>query len=187
MSLSRCTRCGTSCAVGLAACPQCEGTDLVDATTQLAWTCQNPDCRAQWKLHLLECPRCGRTEMKLEEVMARITVGGGVSNADAQPGEPGYITPPEPEPEPAGVATPAEATAEAAPPASQAPAPAARPAAAAPKAAWVDHVVSAGLDRAEAEGMTKEALRAWTPPAPAAVPAELSITADAEVTRGEPQ
>jgi hypothetical protein len=32
--------------------------------------------------------------------MPKISVGGGPSHAQALPGEPGYIAPPEPEPEP---------------------------------------------------------------------------------------
>ena len=48
-------------------------------------------------------------------------------------------------------------------------------------------MTAAGADPGEAAGMTKKALMAWEPPAPGDVGAELTITAEATVTRGEPE
>lgn len=180
MSLSRCTRCGASCAVGLAACPQCEGTQFADSSVPLAWTCQSTECRAQWRLRLLECPRCRGTEMRLEEItLPHITVHGGPNI----PGEPAHDE--APAGQPAAEVPAAPAVAETAPPAAETPADAAaRPSVNAPKAAWVEHVAASGLDREQAEAMTKAALTAWNPaPAADGAVSQVTITADADVTK----
>jgi hypothetical protein len=58
-------------------------------------TCTN--CQTRFALGLLACPRCRTVSpqyaanVKKEEVMPHTTVGGGPSNAGAQPGEVGFI------------------------------------------------------------------------------------------------
>lgn len=58
-----------------------------------------PDCTARFAVGLLRCPQCGTPapqfadRMKEDDDMPRITVAGGPSNPDAQPGETGYIAP----------------------------------------------------------------------------------------------
>jgi predicted nucleic acid-binding Zn-ribbon protein len=58
-------------------------------------TCTN--CQTRFALGLLACPRCRTVSpqyaanVKKEEVMPHTTVGGGPSNAGAQPGEVGYV------------------------------------------------------------------------------------------------
>lgn len=58
-----------------------------------------PKCTTRFAVGLLRCPQCGATapafadRMKEDTDMPRITVAGGPSNPDAQPGETGYIAP----------------------------------------------------------------------------------------------
>ena len=58
-----------------------------------------PDCTTRFAVGLLRCPHCQAPaphfadRMKEEDMAPRITVAGGPSNPDAQPGETGYITP----------------------------------------------------------------------------------------------
>lgn len=182
MSIWLCTGCSARYAVGLEQCPQCgDSAHLEEPIPPTAWTCQNPECRAQWRLRLLQCPRCRGKEMRLEEIMPHITVHGGPNIPGEEPAGAAEV--------PAEVAapTPADET----PPAEAAPAPAdttTRPPVNASKATWIDHVVSHGLDKETAEGMTKPELHAWEPPAAEDSSAhELTITAEAEVTPGEPE
>lgn len=55
------------------------------------------ECTCRFAVGLLRCPQCEAPaptfadRMKEDDSMPRITVAGGPSNADAQPGEPGYI------------------------------------------------------------------------------------------------
>lgn len=150
------------------------------------WDCQNEGCGCKGiAADLPACPMCWK-----ERDMPKITVAGA-SNAGAGPGGPGHVPAAEvSDAAPAEVAVPEQQETVVAPAD-----PAARPPAAAPKAAWVDHVVAAGLDRGEAESMKKDELRAWTAPqtpepaAPAqdGPASELTITADAQVTRAAPE
>jgi hypothetical protein len=57
-----------------------------------------PKCTTRFAVGLLRCPQCQTTAPQFadrmkEDTMPRITVAGGPSNPDAQPGEPGYIAP----------------------------------------------------------------------------------------------
>lgn len=195
MSLWHCTTCTARYAVGLPACPQCGGLDFLENGVPLPariCVCQTPGCGAAYAVQIFTCPRCLGTDLTMEDRMAKITVGGA-SNAAEPTGEPGHVPPAETD------TTPETETAEASPPAPETPVdPTVRPPAAAPKAAWVDHVVAVSdLDREQAEGMKKDELRAWTAggqepaespaeePVPDGTLAEMTITADAEVTRPE--
>ncbi|MEV7389621.1 SAP domain-containing protein [Streptomyces sp. NPDC091215] len=65
-----------------------------------------PDCTARFAVGLLRCPHCQAPaplfadRMEEDDTVPRITVAGGPSNADALPGEPGYIEPAEPAEDP---------------------------------------------------------------------------------------
>lgn len=57
-----------------------------------------PECTTRFAVGLLRCPHCQAPAPRFadrmkEEDMPRITVAGGPSNPDAQPGETGYIPP----------------------------------------------------------------------------------------------
>ncbi len=65
MSIEFCTKCPCRFAVGLACCPQCGAL----------------------------APGFAARQRRAEENMPRITVAGGPSNAQAQPGEVGYVPP----------------------------------------------------------------------------------------------
>lgn len=138
------------------------------------WTCSNTACGCRFAVGLFRCPQCGTVSPQFakEEEMAKITVGGGVSNADALPGEPGYIEPPVPEASAAEAASSTPATPPAEPPAGSAADPSAppaeapeRPAANAPKADWRTYQLARGLTPEQADDMTKAALQAWEPDA----------------------
>lgn len=158
MSLWICTACATRYAVGLEACPQCGDTQHTEGPLgALAWTCQTPECRSQWKLKLLECPRCKGDRMRLEEItLPHITVHGGPNIPGEQPAR-------DETPAVAAEVPAAPAVAETPPPAETPADTASRPSVNAPKAAWVEHVAASGLDRIEAEAMTKAALTTWKP------------------------
>jgi len=151
------------------------------------WQCTN--CSTQYAVGLLRCPRCRAFEYLEEGSIVPKTTLGGPSNADAAPGEVGHIAE-EPAAPPANDSADAhaEAIADAEPGGAGAEEDApARPASSAPKDEWVAYVVAAGLGEAEAARMTKKELAAWEPPAPGDLGAELTITAEATVTRGEPE
>lgn len=97
------------------------------------WACDACGCYGI-ATDLETCPHCGE-----ERKMPKTTAGGGFTNKDAAPGEPGYITP-------------------AAADAAEAPQAAGPPAVNAPKADWVDHAVSQGADPDTAAAMTKAQL-----------------------------
>lgn len=154
-------------------------------------THQCTGCDSEYAMPLVACPRC--TAFGKEGKIVPKATTGGASNAhepesaqppvDEEPAADHAAGAEEDVPEDAGGQDPAE-EADAGP---------ARPAAAAPKAAWVAWAVECGLDQADAEAMTKAALQAWEPPAPGDEGAEPSvatavrITAEAEVTRGGPE
>lgn len=57
-----------------------------------------PKCTCRFAVGLLRCPQCHEVapmfaDRMKEDTMPRITVAGGPSNPDAQPGETGYIAP----------------------------------------------------------------------------------------------
>jgi hypothetical protein len=154
------------------------------------WVCTS--CETKYAVGLLACPRCAAFEYLEEGSIVPKSTTGGVSNVHAGPDEVGYAAVEEPAAAeadaPAAAATepaeeaegPAEGSeqdvAGAAPP---------RPASAATKDEWIAYVIAAGADPGDAAGMTKKDLLAWEPPAPGDVGAELTITAEAKVTRGD--
>lgn len=170
--------------------------------------CVGEPCGAEYAVRLLAgCPRCGS---ELKEVGVAKATSGGASNA-REPGESVDVLVAE-EDGGAGARASAvadaisdgsadataaardDAVADAAPDegADAAGAGPARPASAAPKADWVAWAIGAGASEDEAEGMTKVALMQWEPPAPGdpgaepSIGSQVTITAEAEVTRGEP-
>ena len=70
-----------------------------------------PKCTCRFAVGLLRCPQCQATapafadRMKEDTDMPRITVAGGPSNPDAQPGETGYIAPEGSEPSSPGTSS----------------------------------------------------------------------------------
>jgi hypothetical protein len=104
-----CGGCGTEYSVGAPRCPHCQSTDPIREDEQL----------------------------RREQEMAKITVHGGPSNADAEPGEPGHV--------PAEVEETIDETVEVPDP----------PDANAKKADWVDYAVELGHDRVTVESFTK--------------------------------
>lgn len=56
----------------------------------MLWKCDTCGCQGI-AASLTTCPMCGK-----EREMPKTTAGGGPSNADAQPGEPGYVKPDKP-------------------------------------------------------------------------------------------
>lgn len=177
MVLWECTGCGTSFAVGLLRCPRCRGFDYLEEGS----------------------------------IVPKSTLGGA-SNAAAGPGEVGHVPPadaaahePAPqephEPAPAGPADAADGRTEAAesdaapsddPAAGTETAQIERPAPAAHKPDWAAYQISRGLDPAEADRMRKAELVAWEPAtggdtgAEPSVATTMTITAEATVTRGQP-
>jgi len=151
------------------------------------WQCTN--CSTQYAVGLLRCPRCQAFEYLEEGSIVPKTTLGGPSNADAAPGEVGHIAEEPAAPlADAGADAHAEAVADTEPDGQGAEGDApARPPSSASRADWVAYVTAAGLDPDEAARMTKKELAAWTPPAPGDLGAELTITAEATVTRGEPE
>lgn len=154
------------------------------------WVCTS--CETKYAVGLLRCPRCEAFEYLEEGSIVPKSTTGGASNTH----EPDEFAAPAAVEEPAAAEADAPAAA-ATEPEEEAEGPAegsdqdvagaapARPASAATKDEWIAYVVAAGADPAEAAGMTKKELMAWEPPAPGDVGAELTITAEAEVTRGE--
>ncbi len=158
------------------------------------WICTS--CKTQYAVGLLRCPRCRAFEYMEEGSIVPKSTTGGPSSVVAGPGEVGYVAPDDTAAEQAladdGISdAPAGEDAQeasAGPDAgSEEPAGAepSRPASAAAKADWVTYQTGRGLDAETADGMTKKELQAWEPTAPGDLGAELTITAKAEVTRGD--
>ena len=102
-----CEECGTRCAVGVPRCPQCSSKSLVPEEAlaglmpSLTVCCANEACPAEGverrvgltqivpgvlDLPRLVCARCGYELLKVtEDIVPKITVHGGPSNADAEP------------------------------------------------------------------------------------------------------
>lgn len=57
------------------------------------WVCLG--CTTKYAVGLSRCPRCHGTDFEEEGAMPKITVAGGPSHVDAEPGQPGYVAPPE--------------------------------------------------------------------------------------------
>ncbi|MGW3135900.1 hypothetical protein [Streptomyces sp. NPDC001139] len=105
MATEVCEACGTRCAVGVPHCPQCSSTRLVPEETlaglmpSLTVACVNDQCPAKGverrvglpqvvpgllALPRLVCAKCGFEPIRVtEDIVPKITVHGGASNAAA--------------------------------------------------------------------------------------------------------